>query len=283
MTTSIAIAPFLADLRRRGCSAHTQRGYRIDLTQFAGLLDGRGITAALIKRFLASCYEHCSRATLNRKLSAIRSYCAWAARRTGGDGDNPADGIRSPRGGRHLPDWLTVDQAERLLDGTEDRRDRAILEMLYSCGLRVSELCTLNRARVDMQAREIRVVGKGDKERVVPIGRRAVAALQAYLESGPACPGDAPVFLNARGGRLSTRSVEILVKRLGMDILQADISPHVLRHSFATHLMNAGADLRFVQEMLGHVSLSTTQQYTHVNLDRLMEVYDRAHPRCCGM
>jgi integrase/recombinase XerC len=205
---------------------------------------------------------------------------------------NPSADIASPKLEKYIPAYLPVDEMFRLLQRPDisqplGKRDRAILEVLYSCGLRVSELVGLDTGGVDFSRRLVKVLGKGNKERIVPIGREALKALEDYLEEtsglrkklyGPALEG--PLFMNARGGRLSTRSVGKLVKRYGREgRLMLDISPHALRHTFATHLLDGGADLRAVQELLGHVSLSTTQKYTHVSLDKLTEIYDKAHPR----
>jgi integrase/recombinase XerC len=166
-------------------------------------------------------------------------------------------------------------------------RDLAILEVLYSCGMRVSELEALNISSIDFDKHLVRVIGKGNRERIVPIGKVALDAVRDYLEGiqtlrkkGVDVSADAPLFINSRGGRLSARSIGRIIKRYAIESgLSSDISPHSMRHTFATHLLDGGADLRSVQEMLGHSSLSTTQQYTHVSLDRLMEVYDKAHPR----
>jgi integrase/recombinase XerC len=198
--------------------------------------------------------------------------------------------IHSPKQEKPLPTFLSVDDVFQLLGGIKinselDVRDRAVLEVFYSCGVRVSELVGLNWADIDFQLGIIRVVGKGSKERIVPIGAVALTALQSYGQEQrkkrrSSGTGETPVFLNNRGERISTRSiarvVEKWLKRTG---IQLRMGPHGLRHSFATHLLNGGADLRVIQELLGHASLSTTQRYTHLNLDQLTAVYDKAHPR----
>jgi integrase/recombinase XerC len=205
---------------------------------------------------------------------------------------SPAEIVATPKQEKNLPSFLPVDEVFALVEKPDratlwGARDRAILETLYSCGIRVSELVGLSDGDVDFQLGIVRVYGKGRKERIVPIGGKAIEALRAYLprrdevlarrkKSGPR----APLFINPRGTRLTTRSVaRILQKHVLQSGLLRKVSPHALRHTFATHLLDAGADLRAIQEMLGHVSLSTTQRYTHVSMDKLMEVYDKAHPR----
>jgi integrase/recombinase XerC len=300
------IEEFIEYLRsQRGYSVHTLRNYHIDLTQFSQFLkekkgigkdedmDEAGVHVDYqdIREYLGRLYGRYKRSTIARKLSAIRSYYAFA-QKMGLTEVNPAADISTPKLERTIPGYLPVDEMFSLLEGPDRSkalglRDLAILEVLYSCGLRVSELAGLNLSSVDFAERLVRVLGKGSKERIVPIGRKALAALKRYLDSTTALRQKAgtgveskALFMNFRGGRLGTRSIWKLVKRYGKESgLMTEISPHALRHTFATHLLDGGADLRSVQELLGHVSLSTTQKYTHVSLDRLMEVYDRAHPR----
>jgi len=243
-----------------------------------------------IREYLGRLYKRCKRSTIARKLSAIRSFYIFAEK-SGRSDTNPAAAVLTPRQENTIPNYLPVDQMFGLLEGPDKGtplglRDLAILEVLYSTGLRVSELAGLNLHDVDMDQRLVRVLGKGNKERIVPIGRKAVSVLAKYLDSTAMLRAKnrkgvvLPVFLNARGGRLTTRSIATIVKRYGVKSgLMSEISPHSLRHTFATHLLDGGADLRSVQELLGHSSLSTTQRYTHVSLDRLMKVYDKAHPR----
>jgi integrase/recombinase XerC len=203
--------------------------------------------------------------------------------RRGLAGANPARDLRTPRLPRRLPGYLPVDESEALLRaggpaGGDELRDRAILELLYATGVRVAELVGLDGEDVALEEGAVRVLGKGRKERVVPVGGPAVEALRAYLAArgGPA----GPLFRNRRGGRLTTRSVHRIVRaRARAAGLVRRVTPHTLRHTFATHLLDAGADLRFIQELLGHARLTTTQKYTHVSADRLMRVYDAAHPR----
>lgn len=281
----------------RGFSPHTVRNYRIDLRQFRAFIEENAggpeseIDYSVLRDFLGSLHGRYNRRTIARKLSAVRSFFSFLEK-SGIRDDNPAALLISPKQGKPVPVYLSVDDMFRLLEGPYRKnplglRDLSILEMLYSCGLRVSELSGLDLDGVDREQRLVRVFGKGGKERIVPVGRVALAALERYLEAVRALRrkiwgggGKGPVFLNHRGGRLTTRSIARLVKRYAVALgLTSDISPHALRHTFATHLLDGGADLRSVQELLGHVSLSTTQKYTHVTLDRLMDVYDRAHPR----
>jgi integrase/recombinase XerC len=297
------IDSFLDELRsRRGYSVHTIRNYRIDLLQFAGFLDGEGLSKAghlrvreidflVIRRYLGYLHTRCRRKTVARKLSTVRSFFSFLERQGSVEG-NPAADIATPKQGTSIPNVLPVDEMFRLLEGPDKEeplgvRDWAILEMFYSCGLRVGELAALDISNVEFEQRLVRVIGKGDKERIVPIGKAALEALRRYLDVIPAIQRTrraelqvGPLFLNSRGGRLTTRSIARIVKGYARKCsLTGEISPHALRHTFATHLLDGGADLRSVQELLGHASLSTTQKYTHVSLDRLMEVYDKAHPR----
>jgi integrase/recombinase XerC len=299
-----SIPRFLDYLReRKGYSSHTVRGYRVDLDDFSAFLapitgspDDKGpplsaVDARVIRSYMGSLYGQVNRATMARRLSAVRSFFRFLERE-GVIGHNPAEGITAPKQEKHIPPHLPVDDVFRLLDAPDtDRplglRDKAILEVLYSCGVRVGEAASLDLPGVRFEERLVRVIGKGNKERIVPIGKAALLALAAYLESSASLRRKAghdqrkgPLFLNFRGGRLTPRSIRRIMKRYVRACgLEADISTHAMRHSFATHLLDGGADLRSVQELLGHASLSTTQKYTHVSLDRLMEVYDRAHPR----
>ncbi|MBI3797171.1 MAG: tyrosine recombinase [Deltaproteobacteria bacterium] len=249
-----------------------------------------------IHAFLSTLYRHHKKSSIGRKLSAIKSFLRFLLREGVIERD-PTLQIGSPKKDQPLPTYLPIDDMFRLLDAPPldtppGLRDRAILEVLYSCGLRVSELVGLNWSEVETNLEVVRVKGKGNKERIVPIGRKALAALDHYRVQIPALVvpkrqhtlssplTSLPVFLNTRGERLTTRSVARLVAGYARDCgIALKTSPHALRHTFATHLLDAGADLRAIHELLGHSSLSTTQKYTHVNLDRLMQVYDKAHPR----
>ena len=290
---------------QKGYSRHTVRNYHADLRQFLDFLAGRqglsttesdrlkpeAVTPLIIRAYLGSLYGKLSRTTIARKLSAVRSFFFFLEKR-GLSKENPAADIATPKVEKYLPVYLTVDEVFRLLE-KQDRnkplelRDLAILEVLYSCGIRASELETLNLSSIDFAERLIRIKGKGNKERIVPVGRKALASVNAYLESiqdlrkhSAGHLQDAPLFLNYRGGRLSTRSIGRIIKKQAIaGGLPLEVSPHSLRHSFASHMLDGGADLRAVQELLGHENLSTTQRYTHISLDRLMEVYDKAHPR----
>ncbi|MFN8625736.1 MAG: tyrosine recombinase XerC [Candidatus Binatia bacterium] len=299
-----AIAEFQRTLLvEDNASAHTVRNYISDLRQLRAFLleHGFGLNSAgddvaperidplAVRAYVAHCLRRNRRSSVGRKLSAARGFFRHLRRRGRLDAD-PTVGIATPKKQRQLPVHLTVDDMFRLLeappaDTPAGLRDRALLEVVYSCGLRVSELVGLDWADVDDGLELVRVRGKGGKERLVPIGRTALTALGAYrARLSELCPrrlvDGAAVFLNRRGGRLTTRSVARMVERYVVTSgVATKASPHALRHSFATHLLNAGADLRAIQELLGHATLSTTQKYTHVNLDQLMRVYDKAHPR----
>jgi integrase/recombinase XerC len=251
-----------------------------------------------IHAYLSMLHRQNKKSSIGRKLSSIKSFFRFLLREGELERD-PTVLIGTPKKEQPLPTHLPIDDMFRLLetpgnDVPSGIRDRAILEVLYSCGLRVSELVGLNWEDVDANLEVVRVTGKGNKERIVPIGRKALDALAYYRQVLPALIvpkrhpavlvgsglAIAPVFLNSRGGRLTTRSVARLVGGHARDCgIAARTSPHALRHTFATHLLDAGADLRAIQELLGHSSLSTTQKYTHINLDHLMQVYDKAHPK----
>ncbi len=291
----MAIERFLEHLRAEaGASEHTLKAYGTDLAQFAGFVDRETAVAVvgevdhqLIRRFLASLGD-IAPATAGRKLSALRSLFDGLVR----DDlvpSNPARRVRAPRVRKPLPTFLTAREAAALLDGRPDAdtprglRDAAILEILYGAGLRVAELVGLDVDQIHLESPVLRVRGKGRKEREVPLGPPARSALRRYLHvRGQLAPaGDEPaLFLNARGGRLGDRSIRRMVKREGLIAsLLKDLHPHALRHSFATHLLEGGADLRSIQELLGHASLATTQRYTHLTVEQLMEIYDACHPR----
>ena len=295
-----AVERFLAFLRdQRRASPETLRAYSSDLAQFGGYLaeerpggappGPRGIDALAVRGFVARLHRSgLGKSSIARKLSTVRSFLAFAVRE-GEIEASPAAAVPTPRLPRRLPRNLTVDEVFALLDGIEAAddagiRDRAILEFLYATGLRVGELVSLDLEDVDVPGETVRVLGKGGKERMVPFGRKARSALERWLLAAvplrEAGGDDRAVFLNVRGGRLTDRSVRrILDRRILEAAIQAHVSPHALRHSFATHLLGAGADLRAIQELLGHASLSTTQRYTHVSVESLMKVYDAAHPR----
>ena len=285
---------FLEYLRfERGASDNTITSYENDIEQFYEYLretqksvdllsvdnmDIRGFLAFLAKKGL-------KKSSAQRKLASIRSFFKYLYREGTVD-KNPAKLVATPRKDKTLPKVLSVDNAIMLVEAPGyseecELRDRAILELFYSSGLRISELAGLKKKDVDFHAGTARVVGKGDKERMVPVGEKAVEAMKEYIDvaHGHSKEVDA-LFLNNRGERLGARSIRRVVdKYVKATGLHGKATPHTLRHTFATHLLAGGADLRSIQEMLGHASLSTTQKYTHVNLDKLMEVYDKAHPR----
>ena len=298
----------------RGASRETIRSYQSDLRQFVSFIKSfidppfqpispSSIDSLTIRRYLRWLDEKKEKkSSLARKLATLKSFYRFLTKE-GWTEVNPAAQVRSPRQGQRLPKVLTKDDANVLMEVPEGTsytasRDRAILETLYSTGARVSELVGLNWDDVDVETGIVRLQGKGKKERIVPIGDIALEAIREYRSQQPGKPGKrtqgketkglkqverptdpAPVFRNNRGGRLSARSVERMVKRSSQLLQGGTVTPHTLRHSFATHLLDEGADLRVIQEMLGHASLATTQKYTHVATDQLMAVYDRAHPR----
>jgi integrase/recombinase XerC len=286
----------------KGYSAHTIRNYESDLQQFSKFVaikknlkpGDQGIEFVdyrLIRSYLGELFTTCRRKTVARKLSALKSFFRYLELR-GLVTCNPAIDITTPKQEKLIPSYLPIDDMFALLkepDTEKDLglRDLAILELLYSSGIRVSELVTLNIENLDLTSRLVTVSGKGGKERLLPVGRKATLAIKKYIEHTDNTRKKAghstrhgPLFLNYRGGRLSVRSVDRLVKRYSRQCgITMKISPHSIRHTFATHLLDGGADLRSIQELLGHVSLSTTQKYTHVSIDKLMEVYDKSHPR----
>jgi integrase/recombinase XerC len=288
------VAAFLRHLdRERNASPHTVRAYGEDLEQFARHLRAelgrdarpRDVDHLLIRSFLARLHrEGLKTSSAARKLATLRTFFRYLCREGILD-RNPARALLSPRQEKRVPTHLDENDVARLLempgDGDAAVRGRALLEMLYATGIRCSELVGLDLCEVDLDARMIRVLGKGRKERIVPFGHRAQAALLAYLPvRDHARPREDAVFVNARGGRLTDRSVRLLVARRVREVaLARRISPHTLRHSFATHLLQRGADLRSIQELLGHARLATTQRYTHVNTRHLLEIYKKTHPR----
>jgi integrase/recombinase XerC len=297
------IEQYKAYLRvERNVSAHTLKSYLSDLRQFQeflikeGVCQGEGIEIALrqvdapmVRAYLGTLARVCRKSSIGRKLAALKGFFRYLVREQIVARD-PLSGFATPKQEKPLPAFLSVDDVFRLLGGAQgvgalELRDRAILEVFYSTGVRASELVGLNWGDIDFQLGIIRVIGKGSKERLIPIGAVALQALDAYRTEqekkwGRIAKGKTPVFLNRSGFRITTRSVaRIVEKYLRATGIQVRMGPHGLRHTFATHLLNSGADLRVIQELLGHASLSTTQRYTHVNLDQLTAVYDRSHPR----
>jgi len=285
---------FLASERR--ASRHTVSAYRRDLAQLSAfMIEKRGselpahkIDVFLLRQWLGAVARVVAPPSVARKISAIKAFFRYLHHR-GLIEKDPASDLASPKVRRPLPTFLGVDAAREVMessDGLEPvgKRDRAVLEVLYGSGLRVSELSNLDLGDIDLIEGSVRVVGKGNKERVVPLGRAAIASLEAYLEVRSSLPKGTSadpkaLFLSVRGARLGVRPVQLLVHRYGaLGAGRGDLHPHALRHTCATHMLEGGADLRAIQEMLGHASLATTQRYTHVSLDQLMKVYDGAHP-----
>lgn len=280
---------FLAHLRtEKNASPHTQRAYLADLEQFIEILGDRepgAIDHRDLREYLGRLVRlKIRKSSIARKLSSVRAFFKYLNRR-GILEHNPARLLATPKQDKRLPAVLTVDDAARLMesragDASAELRDRAVLETLYSTGVRASELTAIDAGDINRDDRLIRIRGKGRKERIVPIGRTALDAIDAYLRRTGRGAGSTALFTGPSGKRLTARTVQRIVenhrKKLG---LGQRATPHTLRHSFATHLLESGADLRAIQELLGHASLSTTQRYTHLNLDALMEAYDKAHPR----
>jgi integrase/recombinase XerC len=310
------IEKYLGYLRyQRNASPHTLRNYASDLQQFLYYLtttpEGEQrpapeldqIDNLTIREFLGVLYQKTNkRSSVARKLATIRSFMKYLSVQ-GAIPTNPAKNVASPKQEKHLPEFMTADTVVALIEAPDikterGKRDRAILELLYASGLRVSELVGLNLGDIALGEGLLRVVGKGRKERIVPFGGRAAEALQAYLQvrrerirlrktdklqskivAQPSRTGEA-VFLSYRGKRLTGRSVgHIVDHHIGQLAERLKVHPHILRHTFATHMLNAGADLRAIQELLGHESLSTTQRYTHVSMEQMIRVYESCHPR----
>jgi integrase/recombinase XerC len=289
----------------KGYSLHTCRAYACDLEEFLryleenggsrsqpsnrGAIGPGGVTAVMIRGYLGYLHQKNQKSSIARKLSTLRSFFKFLVKK-GMIEFNPMEGILTPKREKSLPVYLSVDAIFRLLDSIETdslqaARNRAIFETLYSCGIRVSELAGLDVYDLDTAAGTVKVLGKGGRERLVPIGAKALESVAAYrrmlqAQDGVGAASNGPLFLNLRGQRLTTRSVARILKKIAAACgILTPVSPHTLRHTFATHMLDAGADLRSVQELLGHQNLSTTQKYTHVSIDRLMDAYDRAHPR----
>ena len=291
----LALSDFLDYLRyERNASAHTVSGYRRDLKQFIDYIGERGgslrkVDNVQIRGFMAQLHERkLKKSSSARKLAAIRSFYQFGVKKKW-IAENPAKMVATPKQEKRVPSFLSEEEMAGFLEISPsenplDLRDRAILELLYASGIRVSELVGINLEDANLGERLIRVRGKGKKERIVPFGRIAGERLTGYLRVRPALVqdriGEKAVFLNYQGWRISSRSVERIVdKYIRLTAVKRKISPHSLRHSFASHLLSRGADLRVIQELLGHESLATTQKYTHLNLGQLMDVYRKSHPR----
>jgi integrase/recombinase XerC len=290
------IERYLAELARRGNSAHTIAAYGADLREFLHYLSPpelappapSAIDLLILREWLASLYSHdLTAVTIRRKLAAVRGLFRFLVRE-GVMSVNTARLVRTPKAPKKLPEVMSTSQVNALLDGVAANkleqpypvRDRAIFELLYGCGVRVSELAGLDLQDLDRAERWMRVRGKGRKERQVPMPGKAAEALERYLAERPVAPDQPAVFLNYRNGRLSDRGIRGIVKFYATYVSgDSSVHPHSFRHAYATHLLADGADLRAIQELLGHARLSTTQKYTQVALTDLMAVYDKAHPK----
>jgi len=290
-------AKYLGELARRGASAHTLRNYGSDLEQLAGYFEPPGETGPameqldlpLLREWMAGLYDQkLSVVSIRRKLAAVRAMCKFLLAE-GLLPANPAAWLRTPKTKQRLPEVMSAEKTNQMLDAVERgeglerpsrERDIAFLELLYGCGIRVSELVGINLEDLDLRSGWLRVRGKGNKERQVPVAGRAAAAVERYLELRSTRSEERALFLNSRGARLSDRQVRRLVKLYALMITgDSTVHPHSFRHAYATHLLADGADLRAIQELLGHARLSTTQKYTQVSLRDLQRVYDSAHPK----
>lgn len=296
--TRECVAKYLAELARRGASKHTLRNYGSDLEQFATYFEPPGETAppeiervdiSLLREWLGGLYQQrLTTVSVRRKLAAVRALYKFLLQE-GVVQTNPAARLRTPKIKQRLPEVMSEEKTNRLIDAVERsevvekpsrERDLAMLELLYGCGIRVSELVGINLEDLDLRQGWLRVRGKGNKEREVPIGERATVAVGHYLSNRTAAPRERALFVNARRGRLGDRQVRRLVKMYALLTTgDSTVHPHSFRHAYATHLLSDGADLRAIQELLGHARLSTTQKYTQVSLKDLQAVYDRAHPK----
>lgn len=283
-------------ISERNYSEHTVRAYTTDLSEFNDFLREKGILndgadiscvdEVSIRAYIGWLYgKKNSKKSISRKLASIRTFFEFLVRE-GAVRKNAAKLVPTPKGEKKLPAFLTVDEAFKLIEtavtkGVLGLRDRAMLELLYSSGIRVSELVGINLSNVNLATSLVKVLGKGNKERIVPLGSKAQEAIRQFMEKRHELhPKGDFLFVNSRGGRLTSRSVGRIVKKYSIiSGIPKNVSPHVLRHTFATHLLGSGADLRAIQEMLGHSNLSTTQRYTHTSIEKIMEIYDKTHPR----
>lgn len=300
MSFAEQVESFLSHLEHeRRCSPHTVAAYSRDLSALVAFVGDETIDAYLLRAFLAERANHVSNSSLARQIASIRSLFRFLRKR-GVLRQNPASSLRSPKRREKLPNFLTVEDALRVVesdplpacvtrsersprDAHRSARDRALVEVLYATGVRVSECTGIDLSDIDLDNQSMRVVGKGNKERHVPLGDAAIQAIRDYLPERSRWLNETKAVTEAlfvgRKDRLSVRQVQNIVQRMGRDgASRSDLHPHALRHTFATHLLDAGADLRSIQSLLGHASLSTTQRYTHVSLDQMKSVYDRAHP-----
>ena len=290
--------------KEKGASPHTVRAYRGDIDDFLAYLEtqpDRNVDHRTIRTYMVSVYKGLKKSSLARRVSSIKAFFRFLQKR-GYSEENPAQVIKNPRIEKHLPKFYTVDEMFHFLDSLPDdswlhARNRAVFELIYSTGMRASEALGLNRQDVHLEGLWVLVRGKGGKERILPFGEKALGVLQHYLSMKPGRdkgpepgrdkgsepgrePGPEPLFPNARGGRLSYRGLLKVMKKHQIRAgLLKDLALHGIRHSFATHMLGGGADLRSIQELLGHSKLSTTQKYTHISMEKIMEIYDKAHPR----
>ncbi len=289
-----AVKDFLRHLRERNASPHTIKAYSGDLALFSDYADSRGwkqIDHIVVRGFLSQLYEKgLSRTSVARALAAVRSLYRWLARE-GVVEQNPAKLVATPKLPKKLPRVPTIEEMNAVIDGEMPEvaafpaRDRLMFELLYGCGIRNSELTGINLDDIRMSAEAILIRGKGKKERFVPFGESVKTALAAYLPErlkilGTLRKNSAGLLINRRGGRLTTRSVGRIIKRIAVSKgLSPDVHPHTLRHAFGTHILEEGADLRAIQELLGHERLATTQRYTQLSMKHVLQVYDQTHPR----
>jgi integrase/recombinase XerC len=282
----------------RNYSKHTVKAYVTDIKEFFRAVkqknlireeDGgdsiSGLDKSHVRAYISWLYTRNTKTSISRKLASVRTFFEFLMR-SGAVKNNLAKLVPTPQGEKRLPTFLTVDEVVKLMETPDPGeaaglRDRAILELLYSSGLRVSELVGIDLPDLDLTSLTVKVLGKGSKERQVPVGSKAGEALKSYLSARlDMKPKGDYLFVNSRGGRLTVRSIDRIIKKHATEAgIPKNVSPHVLRHTFATHLLGGGADLRAIQEMLGHKSLSTTQRYTHTSIEKLMEIYDKTHPR----
>ena len=293
-TVGKAMADFLLHLREKNASAHTIRAYAGDLASFSAYAGARGwkeIDHIAIRGFLSQLYEKgLGKTSVARSLAAVRSLYRWLAQEGVVD-SNPAKLVATPKLPKKLPRVPTIEEMNSVLDGKMPEaavfpeRDRLMLELLYGCGIRNSELTGINLDDIRLSAEAILIRGKGKKERYVPFGESAINALKAYLPARQAMLAEAhknsnALLINHRGGRLTTRSVGRIIKKIAVAKgLSPDVHPHTLRHAFGTHMLEEGADLRAIQELLGHERLATTQRYTQLSMKHVLQVYDQTHPR----
>jgi integrase/recombinase XerC len=287
-----SIALYLAELSRRGASKHTLRGYGSDLEQFASYFEAPGrepppleeLDLPLLREWLASLYDGgLDPVSIRRKVASLRALFRFLLFE-GKLERNITARLRTPKTAQRLPAVMSAEKTGQLLDGAaaQDARERdlALLEVMYGCGVRVSELVGINLEQMDLAAGWLRVRGKGNKEREVPLAGEAAASVQRYLAVRKPIPGERALFLNSKGSRVGDREVRRIVKKYAtLAVGDSSVHPHSFRHAYATHLLSDGADLRAIQELLGHARLSTTQKYTQVSLRDLMAVYDKAHPK----